>query len=97
MLAIALYSAGQFQPSVQTARRVVMITLGSLVMGAALFAALWLVGPELMNGSLLVRLLLMTMVIAGGAVVYFGLALATGAMDRQQLAAALRRRGRSGD
>ena len=96
MLAAALYGAGQFQPSAQTARRVVMIILGSLVMGAGLYGALWLIGPELLDGSLLMRLLLMAVVIAGGAAAYFGFALATGAMDRQQLAAALRRWGGTG-
>ncbi len=96
MLAGSLYRADQFQPSAETVRRVVLIILGSLLMGAALYGALWLVGSRLLDASLLVRLVLMAIVIAGGAAVYFAFALATGALDRQLLAAALRRRGGAG-
>ena len=83
LLAVALYRADQFQPSAETVRRVVLIILGSLLMGTLLFGIMWLIGPVLMDGTLLVRLALMAMVIAASAAVYFVFALATGAMDRQ--------------
>ncbi len=92
LLAGTLFRLGQFRPAPITVRRVTLIIVGSLLMGAVLYALMLVLGTELMDAALLVRLLLMAAVIIGGAAVYFGFVLVTGAMDRRQLAAALRRR-----
>lgn len=97
LLAVALFRRDQFRPSRQTVRRLVLIILGSLVMGLALMVVMALLGSALMDASLPVRLVLMTMVIAVGATVYLAFVLATGAMEYRQLRAALRRNRKSDD
>lgn len=94
MLAIALYRLDQFRPSAQTVRRVILILVGSLLMGALLYAATVFFGAQLLDGSFFVRLALMIAVIVAASGVYFTFAIITGAVDRQQLQAALRRKGR---
>jgi putative peptidoglycan lipid II flippase len=94
LLAVSLYRLDQFRPSAETVRRLILIIAGSLLLGVVLYFAMALFGRQLMDGGLLVRLALMSAVIAGGAGVYFAFVIATGAMDRQQLRSALRRKGK---
>ena len=94
MLAIALYRLDQFRPSAETVRRVVLIIVASLLMGAFLFVAMQVSGTQTMDASFPIRLGLMALIILAAAVIYFALAIVTGAIDRQQLMLALRRRGK---
>ncbi|MCP4318427.1 MAG: murein biosynthesis integral membrane protein MurJ [Hyphomicrobiales bacterium] len=87
-----LYRDNQFRPTTQTLKRVALIVAGSAWMGVCLYFVMVLMGPLLMDGSLLPRIALMIAVIAGGALVYFAFVLATGAMDRHQLMSLVRRR-----
>lgn len=92
MLAVALYRLDQFRPSAETARRLVLIVFGSLLMGALLYAAIIVFGAQLLDGSFILRLFLMIAVILAASGVYFSFAILTGAIDRRQLMAAIRRK-----
>ena len=85
LLGGVLYAQGQFTPTRLTIRRVVLVIAASALMGLALYLALLAIGPVLLDGSILVRLVLMLGLVAGGALVYFAFVLLTGAMDRNQL------------
>ncbi|MEX3011236.1 murein biosynthesis integral membrane protein MurJ [Hoeflea sp. TYP-13] len=87
-----LYREDQFRPTAQTMRRIALIIAGSALMGVGLYLVMAVIGPLLMDGSLLLRIVLMLAVICAGAFVYFAFVLATGAMDRRQLLSMIRRR-----
>ncbi|MCY6382772.1 murein biosynthesis integral membrane protein MurJ [Hoeflea prorocentri] len=87
-----LYKEGQFMPTRLTLRRVVLVIVASALMGLALYLALLVIGPAVMDGSFLMRLGLMLILIAGGVLVYFAIVLLTGAMDRAQLLSLVSRR-----
>ena len=87
-----LYRENQFRPTTRTLRRLVLIVAGSAWMGVVLYLVMVLAGSLLMDSSLLLRIVLMLAVIAGGAFVYFSFVLATGAMDRKQLLSLVRRK-----
>ena len=89
LLATALYRRNEFRPSAETMRRIVLIMIGSALMGVGLYIAVSFFGVPLMDGPFLLRLLMMGSLIAAGAAVYFGFVLATGAMTRQQVMTAL--------
>jgi putative peptidoglycan lipid II flippase len=77
-------------------RRVALIVVAGIAMGLALWAfqialADWLAGP------LLLRLVTVLGIIMLAAVIYFAIVIATGALDRHQLMAAMRRRKRIKD
>jgi len=97
LLATALYWRDEFRPAAETMRRIVLIMVGSALMGAGLYVAMTLFEPQLMDGPLLSRLLLMGSLIAFGAAIYFGFVLATGAMTRRQVMTALSSRGSGHD
>ncbi len=92
MLAVALYRLDQFRPSAETARRVGLVIAGSLLMGALLYVAMVVFGAQLLDGSFVMRLVLMMAIIIVAAGFYFAFAIVTGAIDRRQLMAALRRK-----
>lgn len=95
LLGGVLYRENQFRPTARTINRVVLIVAGSAVMGIALYGVMVVMGPLLMDGSLLLRIGLMAAVMAGGALIYFAFVLATGGMDRRQLLSLLRRNKQS--
>ncbi|MEM9574688.1 MAG: lipid II flippase MurJ, partial [Pseudomonadota bacterium] len=81
-----------FRPSHKTLWRCVMIVVSSAAMGLALYLCLsW--GSNLFQASgILVRILLLALAILISMAVYFPLAIATDAIDRQALMGAVRRR-----
>jgi putative peptidoglycan lipid II flippase len=90
LLAGTLWTRDAFRPSPATLRRCALIVLAGLAMGAALWglqivAAGWLAGP------LLMRLVTVLGIIALAAAIYFGIVIATGALDRAQLMRVVRR------
>ena len=95
LLIVVLWQRGDFRPSPTALRRVLLIIAASAAMGlivAMLHHSLTLYTDA---GPLLLRLPVVFAVIAIGAAVYFGLVIATGAVDRRELVA-LRRRKRPG-
>ena len=92
LLAGVMWRRGDFRPSATTLRRVSMIVLASVAMGAVVLgldAALagWIGSP-----SVLVRIAAVLFVVGVSAIVYFAIVIATGAVDRQQLVGLVRRR-----
>ena len=92
LLATVLWHRGDFRPSAMTLRRIAVIAAASAIMGGVVLGldgafAGWIGSP-----STLVRILSVLAVIALSAAVYFAIVIATGAVDRQQLARLLRRR-----
>ena len=95
LLAGVLWRRGDFRPSPTTLRRVVMIVLASAAMGAlVLLLGAWMEG-WLTAPSTLARLAAVLAVIGTAALAYFAIVIATGAIDRQELKRALRRRKRA--
>lgn len=92
LLAAVLWRRGDFRPSATTLRRVAMIVLASVAMGAVVLGldlalASWLASPSLGR-----RFVAVMAVIGIAALVYFAIVIATGAVDRRQLLGMLRRR-----
>ncbi len=94
LLAATLWRRDAFRPSPATLRRCAMIVLAGLVMGGVLWA-LQLLAAGWLAGPLLLRLVAVLGIILAAAVVYFGIVIATGALDRAQLMRAVRRRKRA--
>lgn len=92
LLGSTLWRRDYFRPSPATLRRILMILLASVAMGMATWGLQALLEPVIMQGALVLRILAVCAVIAVAAAVYFGLVIATGAMDRKQLASLMRRR-----
>jgi putative peptidoglycan lipid II flippase len=96
LLAGTLWARKAFRPSPATLRRVALILLAGAAMGAALWG-MQVVASDWLAGPLLLRLATVLGIIALAAAVYFGTVIATGALDRAQLMAMLRRRKRVKD
>jgi putative peptidoglycan lipid II flippase len=94
LLAGVLWWRGDFRPSPVTLRRVVMIVFASIAMGALVLLLAMAMAPWLTAPSTLTRLAAVFAVIGIAVVAYFTLVIATGAIDREELKAALRRRRR---
>jgi len=92
LLAVTLWRRNAFRPSGITLRRVAMICLASAAMGIVAYGLDVLVIAPLEEATVVLRAIAVLVVIAAAAVVYLALALLTGAVDRQELATALRRR-----
>lgn len=95
LLAGVLWRRGDFRPSPVTLRRVAMIVLASVAMGALVILLDGWMAPWLASPSTLVRLVAVFAVIGIAALAYFAIVIATGAIDREELKAALRRRKRA--
>ena len=91
LLAATLWRRDAFRPSPATLRRSGLIVFAGLIMGAALWVLQVTLAPWL-DGPLLVRLATVLGIIAAAAIVYFGIVIATGALDGRQIAGMLRRR-----
>lgn len=94
LLAGTLWRREAFRPSPVTLRRVILIVLASALMGALVWGLTVLMTDYVAAGSVFVRIVSVLVIIAVAAAVYLALAVVTGAVDRQELASALRRRGR---
>ena len=94
LLAGVLWWRGDFRPSPVTLRRVVMIVFASVAMGALVLLLGMAMAPWLTAPSTLTRLGAVFLVIGIAAAVYFAIVIATGAIDRDELKNALRRRKR---
>lgn len=93
LLAAALWYRASFRPSAATLHRVLMIVVASAVMGGLLWIGdIWL-SDWLRSGFLMIRLISLLALIATSAVFYFAIVIATGAVDRDQIAGLVRRRG----
>ncbi|NGO51173.1 murein biosynthesis integral membrane protein MurJ [Allomesorhizobium camelthorni] len=92
LLAGTLWMRNDFRPSAVTARRVVLIAVASFAMGVLIWALQMLLAPIMENPSGLIRLAAVLAIIAAGAIAYFAIVIATGAVDRQQLIGIVRRR-----
>jgi putative peptidoglycan lipid II flippase len=95
LLAGMLWRRGDFRPSPVTLRRVAMIVLASIAMGALVLLLAMAMAPWLAAPSTLMRLAAVLIVIFIAAAVYFAIVIATGAIDREELKSALRRRRRA--
>lgn len=76
-------------------RRVAMILFASLVMGGATWLLQNWAAPFIEDGNLLVRILTVLAIIAVAGAIYTGLAVATGGINKSELAGLMRRRKRS--
>ena len=94
LLAGVLWRRGDFRPSPATLRRTGLIVLASVVMGVLVIALGNWFAAGLSSPSTLMRLVFTFLVIGIAALVYFAIVILTGAIDRQELKRALRRRRR---
>ena len=92
LLAGVLWHRGDFRPSAETMRRIAMIVLASIAMGATVFGMHLALDSLLTSTSTLIRLLGVVLVIGVAAIIYFAIVIASGAVDRNQLLSVLRRR-----
>jgi len=87
-----LLSRNLFRPAAITIRRILLIILGAALMGSLLWWVEATYSELLLDASLPVRLVSVLLTIGAGAVVYFGFAFATGALNRHEFARLLKRR-----
>lgn len=92
LLGGALVRRGLFRPSRDTLRRLALLIAANIVLGAIVWAAMVMYGEAMMDGMLIVRIALVAATILVAALAYFGCVVATGAIEREQIAAMLRRR-----
>lgn len=85
LMAIVLWVKGSFRPDGQTWKRLALIIAGSLLMSVVIVLLYVGMSPWLEDGSFLVRLLALSLLIAVSMVVYFGFIIATGVIDKSQL------------
>lgn len=91
LLAVTLWRRGDFRPSAITLRRIFFMLVASLAMGVAVWALLTGLADFVQHGHLLIRLLTAIGIILVAAIVYFGVALASGGIDRSELSRSVRR------
>ncbi len=91
LLAGALFSYNTFRPSALTGRRILLIIVGSALMGGLLFVLAAWIGPVLLDGNILVRIGLMALVIAVAGGFYLSFAILTGVFELSQLRTLMRR------
>ncbi len=91
LLAVTLWRRGDFRPSSLTLRRIAFMLLASAVMGVVVWGMLTGLPQFVGHDLLIVRILTVVAIVVLAAVAYFGVALATGGIDRKELARARRR------
>ncbi|MGB7432177.1 MAG: murein biosynthesis integral membrane protein MurJ [Ahrensia sp.] len=92
MLAGILWRRNAFRPSRTTLLRVLKITICAMVMGGFLVAWFGVFGSRFDTGNILLRLTIFLPALALCMIIYFGLALLSGGMDRSALMRSLRRK-----
>jgi putative peptidoglycan lipid II flippase len=90
LLAWTLQRRGELKVDAQLTRNLPKALLCSLAMGAALRAGAWILHGAF-AGSLLVRIAALTLLVGGGVAVFFGLALASGALAAGEVRRMLKR------
>ncbi len=90
-----LVSRNLYRPAAITLKRIALVVFGAALMGALLWWAEATFPHLLLDAPLLFRLVSVLLTVLAGAVVYFGFAFATGALDRREFARLLRRRKKS--
>jgi putative peptidoglycan lipid II flippase len=93
LLGGTLWHRNLFRPSPETVKRILLVLFASAAMAAFLLVARGFGYEILMDGPLLLRLPAVTGLIAAGALLYFAIAIGTGAIERRHLTRMLRRRG----
>jgi putative peptidoglycan lipid II flippase len=92
LLAGTLWRRDDFRPSAGTLRRVALLVLASAVMGGLVWGLDDLLAPLTGHALVGARILGVILIILAAAVVYFAIAIGSGAIDRRELAGLLRRR-----
>lgn len=92
LLATVLWLRGDFRPETSTLKNIGLIAIASLAMGGMIWLTLDPMKPLTGHEFFTVRVAAVTALIVAGGLVYLVITLATGALDRHQLAAVLRRR-----
>ncbi|MCB1427347.1 MAG: murein biosynthesis integral membrane protein MurJ, partial [Notoacmeibacter sp.] len=92
LLAFTLWRRNDFRPSPVTLRRVAMIVLSAAAMGAVVAAMQWALPQWFASPALAARLVATAGTVLMAMIVYFGLVILTGGLDRQDLMRAVRRR-----
>ncbi len=95
-LAYALWRRSMFGISAETLRRLLLILLANAVTAVFILGCEVVFGDRMLDGGFLERLGLIILTIAASGILYFSVAIATGALDRAQLMALLRRRRSKG-
>lgn len=95
ILAAVLWWQNEFRPAPVTLWRAVKTCICAAIMGVALYFYFQQFGAAFFDGHIGTRLLIIAPALAAAMALYFGLALASGAMDRAALMQTVRRR-RSG-
>lgn len=91
LLMAVLWQRGDFRPAASTMRNLALVAVAAIVMGGSIWLALDPLTPLTGNSSFVVRLISVAALIAAGALIYFVIVIATGALDRRQLMRSLRR------
>jgi putative peptidoglycan lipid II flippase len=91
LLATVLWRRGEIAPDAALRRRVPLLLLAAILMGAALYFGIGLVDPWLDDPSTMIRAIGLALVVAAGMALYALFAQLTGAADFRKLLA-LRRR-----
>ncbi|MEO0327706.1 MAG: murein biosynthesis integral membrane protein MurJ [Pseudomonadota bacterium] len=92
LLCGSLYKSRQFRVAQKTVRNIALICVASLAMAGILYSGNQWLGQSLTDENLLVRLLSIGALILVAALVYFAIVIATGALSRRELRAALKRK-----
>ena len=90
LLASVAWRRGDFRPDPATLRRIVVILASAILMGLALAGVEWVMPLWLFEPDLASKLLRVGALAATGAIVFFGLCLAFGGIDRSMLRAVRR-------
>ena len=92
LLAITLQRRGGFSLDDRARKRLPLILIASLLMGACLYGAEWLLAPFLAEPALLIRVATLALLVAIGVVVFAIFCQVTGAVDLRTVFAKLARR-----
>ncbi|MCB1455604.1 MAG: polysaccharide biosynthesis C-terminal domain-containing protein, partial [Nitratireductor sp.] len=92
LLGATLWRRDLFRPSPQTFRRLGLILIANLLLAGGLWLAHHQLQGLLLDGSLLVRVGLLVVILLAAVIFYFGFVVATGAIEGDRLAALLRKR-----
>ena len=90
LLAATAWRRGDFRPDPATLRRITVILAAAILMGLALAGTEWVLPAWLFEPDLASKLARVAALATTGAVVFFGLALAFGGIDRSMLRAVKR-------
>ncbi len=92
MLGWTLWKRGQFRPDALFRRRVPLLALAAILMGAALYLLAWLLSPYLTAASILTQVGALVVLVLTGLILFALLCHVTGAVDGSRLVSLLRRR-----